>query len=336
MGKDTIISEMVCNNVIYKYDISVVVPVFNSEQYLTSCIDSILEQNFENFQIVLVDDGSSDGSGEICDEYAQKHDNIKAIHQSNHGPAFTRNIGTECADGEYVTYVDSDDIIDKNYLRTLFDNIKINNADISLCEIRPFENEIVEEKTSATQNIKVFSGEEALGYTLYGKIRGTSACAILFTTLFARENKFAVGKYHEDDLITIKYYSNAKSVVYSAQPLYYYRQHNGSIMHTFNPQILSDLMDAGDYIEKSCRKYNIFVQNASKFKKFDDYWIAFFSFPELKEANRYLYDRALNGIKDLSKHILKDKNAGKKRRLYCLLLIIGGEKVILFAHKIMK
>lgn len=110
--------------------ISVIVPVYNSEKYLKKTIDSILNQTFENFELILINDGSTDHSGEICDEIAQKDKRIKVIHKKNEGICKTRNKGIEVAKGEYIMFADNDDIIEKNMLQECYEMIKENDADM--------------------------------------------------------------------------------------------------------------------------------------------------------------------------------------------------------------
>ena len=112
--------------------LSIIVPVYNAEKYLRECLDSILGQTFTDFELVLINDGSSDKSGEICDEYAQKDERVRVIHQENHGVTFSRQLGASLATGDFVTYVDSDDWIDKETYAVMMAHIEENNADVGI------------------------------------------------------------------------------------------------------------------------------------------------------------------------------------------------------------
>ena len=103
--------------------ISVIVPVYNVEKYLNKCIDSIINQTYKNLEIILVDDGSQDSSGKICDEYTKKDNRIKVIHKENGGVSSARNIGLNNATGEWIAFIDADDWVDEEYLQTLFNRI---------------------------------------------------------------------------------------------------------------------------------------------------------------------------------------------------------------------
>ena len=112
--------------------ISVIVPVYNVEKYLEQCIDSLLSQTYQNFEIILVDDGSTDSSGKICDIYKENHKNIKVIHKKNEGLGFARNTGLLYATGEYVTFIDSDDYVDKYLLEDLYNGILETDVDVCI------------------------------------------------------------------------------------------------------------------------------------------------------------------------------------------------------------
>lgn len=114
--------------------ISVIVPVYNAEKYLTKCVDSILAQSFENFELILVDDGSKDGSGAICDKYAARDSRVKVLHNENGGVSAARESGVAQSRGEYIAFIDADDYIAKDYLTVLYEDIVKNNADIACCD----------------------------------------------------------------------------------------------------------------------------------------------------------------------------------------------------------
>lgn len=116
-----------------KVDVSIVVPVYNVQQYLNRCLNSIIKQRFSSFEIVLVDDGSTDGSGKICDKFAKKYPIIKVIHKENGGLSSARLAGFKVAQGSYICFIDSDDYLKDNYISDLFDSIVKNNADMSIC-----------------------------------------------------------------------------------------------------------------------------------------------------------------------------------------------------------
>ena len=113
--------------------ISIIVPVYKVEKYLDKCINSIVSQTYKNLEVILVDDGSPDSCGKMCDEWTKKDTRIKVIHKENGGLSDARNFGLDCAKGKYIQFVDSDDYIEKDMIEFLYKNLKENNADISIC-----------------------------------------------------------------------------------------------------------------------------------------------------------------------------------------------------------
>ena len=112
--------------------ISVVVPIYNVENYIKKCVDSILSQTYKNLEIILVDDGSPDNCPQICDEYAQKDNRIKVIHKENGGLSDARNAGIDISKGKFITFIDSDDYIEKDYVEVLYNSIKENASDMAI------------------------------------------------------------------------------------------------------------------------------------------------------------------------------------------------------------
>ena len=155
--------------------ISVIVPVYNVEKYLEKCIDSIINQTYQNLEIILVDDGSTDGSGKICDEYSRKDNRIKVIHKENGGLSDARNIGIKNANGGLIGFIDSDDYITENMFEVLQKDLRKYNADISSCDIQNVNEageclKIIRVSTEG-QTSKVFEREEALKLLLEDTIK---------------------------------------------------------------------------------------------------------------------------------------------------------------------
>lgn len=189
--------------------ISIVVPVYNTEVYLRRCVDSILDQSFTDFELLLVDDGSTDGSSSICDEYAAKDSRVSVIHQCNAGVSAARNAGLAYAFSEsetqYLTFIDSDDFVAPTYLYTLYQALLDNNADISVCGEythggqkcvfdgqRNFDGIIRLDATEACRMIYTGGAGHAPFVTVWGK---------LYKKELFRDIRFPVGKIHEDQAV---------------------------------------------------------------------------------------------------------------------------------------
>lgn len=231
--------------------ISVIVPIYNVSQYLRKCIDSILEQDYKNFEIILINDGSTDDSGKICDEYAEKYKNINVYHQKNCGISSARNLGVSKVTGKYIAFVDSDDFVMKDFLSSMHSNLKQNNVDISCCGSYEYFNE---NKITNPNYINIEQKYEKDEAQKYLNIIGYFNCGP-WNKLYKREVFdgiiFPVGKKSEDMYVMHKLINNAiNGLYYSSEPKYFYRQREGSITNTSN--INYDVIDA---IEETYRFY---------------------------------------------------------------------------------
>ena len=142
--------------------VTVIVPVYNAVSYLEKCIESIINQSYIYLEIILVDDGSTDGSGTMCDEYAEKDDRIKVIHQANRGASSARNAALDVSKGEYVSFVDADDYIDSKMIELLLRALVDNTADVSVCSFNYVYNSRNNNSISSPIKDEVLSGRELL------------------------------------------------------------------------------------------------------------------------------------------------------------------------------
>lgn len=258
--------------------ISVVVPVYKVERYLERCIGSILSQTYENLEIILVDDGSPDKCGEICDTLAQSDSRIKVYHKQNGGLSDARNLGVEHSQGEYITFIDSDDYIAPYYIEYLFTLLKKYNADISACcMVETYEDTADYQRNDKIPNEQFLTGKEACR-KLFGclHIVLVTACGKLYRSDIVKKYSFPVGRIHEDEATTCKYYYEADKVVVGNRCLYAYYQNQKSIMHTkensINPDVIWAFEHRARFFEdKSERKlaeiawsilYNYYVRDS--------------------------------------------------------------------------
>lgn len=214
--------------------ISVIVPVYNVEDYLEKCLDSIINQTYKNLEIILIDDGSTDSSSRICDAYAERDGRIKVIHRKNGGPSEARNDGIAAATGDYIMFVDSDDYMDTDTAQFLIDNAKKHDADISICGFRYADTDgNTREQDTATVNEGVVTAKE-FWHFFYSDARifYVTIWAKLFRRSLWHDLYFPTGKLHEDEFVTHSLVANSKRIAISKKPMYYYVQRGGSIMHT--------------------------------------------------------------------------------------------------------
>lgn len=219
--------------------ISVIMPIYNTEKYLHRSINSVINQSYKNIEIILVDDGSTDSSPQICDEFAEKDNRIKVIHKKNEGAAKARNTAISMATGEYLAFVDSDDFIDKAMIERLVNNAKKHNADIAICGFKTTSGN--ESEAVYIDEEYVFDSQRALEHlyidmdfcfvTLWGKIfkRELFKGIILPAVVCA-----------EDNYVLYKIFLKAKTIVYDKSELYMYYYREGSATKTFNESSSED------------------------------------------------------------------------------------------------
>lgn len=210
--------------------ISVIVPVYNVERYLTRCINSILNQTFIDFELILVDDGSPDNCPSICDEFKSKDKRVKTIHKQNGGISSARNTGIDLAEGEYLSFIDSDDWIEKDMLQVLYELAVSKKADVAECAFQRVEEEEQRQKLcNITPKISERSGEAAI-VALYS---GAGASNAVWNKLYKRRVfdslRFPEGINYEDSYLMPQIVYTANKVVYTTYVGYYYFQRCGSI-----------------------------------------------------------------------------------------------------------
>lgn len=214
--------------------VSVIVPIYNVEDYLPKCIDSIICQTYKNIEIILVDDGSPDSCGQICENYKKKDSRIKVIHKENGGLSDARNAGICRAKGSYYVFIDSDDYIHERMIETLVKGVVSTGADIAVCSFKNVkEDEIIDIHSGInTGSYKLISEDiDRLSY-FYGDkyTEFTVAWNKIYPASFFKEIKYPKGKIHEDEFTTYKLLELAKKIVYIDVPLYYYVSRSSSIM----------------------------------------------------------------------------------------------------------
>lgn len=220
--------------------ISVIVPVYKVKDYLHRCVDSILSQSFESFELILIDDGSPDECGEICDSYAAKDNRVIVIHQQNHGQATARNVGIDWAmensNSEWIAFIDSDDWIQKDYLKLLFEATHNYNVDLSICNCIKTSDFSVD-SFELSNKVKIFSPEDFWCFRQYG-----GPWAKLYKKTIFNEIRFPDGLIYEDVFVIYRTIFMQKKIVYIEDPLYFYCIREGSTVRIeWNPRVLSQL-----------------------------------------------------------------------------------------------
>lgn len=212
--------------------LSVIVPVYNIERYLPQCLDSILAQTFADIELIVVDDGSTDQSGKICDEYAQKDSRIVVIHKKNGGLADARNAGLDVISGEYVGFVDSDDWIRPQMYETLLSHQEKTNAEVVACKLHFFSDDgNTNEVWPQIEQDYIYSRNDFINHFFPDIKRSImpSVCNKIFKRSVFKTIRFPIGKRYEDAYIQLDIYDAVKMIAVINEPLYEYRKRSGSI-----------------------------------------------------------------------------------------------------------
>lgn len=216
--------------------ISVIVPIYDVEQYLVKCIVSILDQTYNNLDIILVNDGSPDSCPKICDKYAQRDSRIRVIHKKNGGLSDARNVGLDDALGEYVVFIDSDDWIERHYIEKLYEAMLNSGADIAVANYRhTYEDGHIENPRRVISKHHSLSRNEALQRLLIERhVYEVVVWNKLYRINLFLDNdiKYPKGKINEDNYTTHKLYAASKRIAYIPDIVYNYRQRSGSIMQS--------------------------------------------------------------------------------------------------------
>lgn len=307
--------------------ISIIIPVYKVEEYLNRCIKSVVDQTYNNLEIILVDDGSPDNCPAICDKWAEKDSRIKVIHKNNGGLSDARNIGMKIASGELIGFVDSDDWISKEMYQLLYENMKENESDISACGVKMVWEDVEEGRPLTSAGNQMLNTQEAMEAIIRESKLKQPVSYKLYKTELIRDILFPVGKCNEDVFWTYQAIGRARKVSIFDTPCYYYFQRKDSIMGNKYSLKRLDALEAKrerlKYIERKFPQ----LENLSKL----DLWfscmysmqmvIQFLTPIEFKNAQQKI-DTALKSVGEI--HDLKDM--GLKQKAWYFLSKISFEK----------
>lgn len=210
--------------------LSIIIPVFQAEKYLKPCLDSVLNQTLTDFELILINDGSTDSSGNICDEYAKSDTRIKVIHQGNKGQSAARNRGIKNSTGEYIGFVDNDDLVSSDMFEILVDNAKKANADISACSFIQQDERGTKKPSSHNHEKFIFSNDEGMKELLSREKLDIYVWTKIYKKRFLDQYKirFEEGKNDEDMLFNYSAFTFSEKCVFENSPLYTYTHRDNS------------------------------------------------------------------------------------------------------------
>ena len=314
--------EMKNNNVL----ISVVIAIYNVESFLHRCLDSIIKQTYKNIEMILVDDGSTDNSGKICDEYILKDSRINVIHKKNGGLSSARNTGIDFSNGNYITFVDGDDWLREDFIEKLSDFIYLSDVDIissRLIIAYKKDNEYIYNEPRKYK-AKYLTNEEALEALFYRKLITTTACGKIYKKSLFNTIRFPENKLHEDLGTVYKLLEISKKVISVESTGYCYFQRNGSIMNSdFNKKNLDALNFVNEIILFVEKKYPKLRKAVKSF--FVDINIEYYLklIKTKNNKNDYLRKEFLKNILINSKDVLLNLKSRNKLKLKIIYVILS-------------
>ena len=234
-----------------KETVSIIVPVYNVEKYLKECVDSIINQTYKNLEIILIDDGSTDRSSEICDRYAKADDRILVIHQKNGGLSDARNTGLDNCSGDFIMFVDSDDKIKPETVKKMYAVLTEAGAEICICGAQQFGEK--NEPFTIEEPIKYINGTEALNDYFEHIAYYVIACGKLYKRECFEKLRFETGKIHEDEFILHKLFYGVKKIACINDLLYEYRRADSSI--TLSAYTIQN----ADVVEAFGKRFEFFI-----------------------------------------------------------------------------
>lgn len=311
--------------------ISIIVPVYNVEEYLHRCVDSILNQTFSDFECILVDDGSTDNSGIICDEYAKKDNRIKVIHKPNGGQAEARNVGLDMASGNYIGFVDSDDWIHPQMYEILINFAEKFSSDITVCKYKKVNHEVNKYNNyDDINNLEYeFYQKETVFNEYYSKNLLYKISTVVWNKLYKKNVfvniRFPLGIYYEDAAIALDTIEQCNNIIIINSELYFYYQRNGSTMNSnysekwfegvYNNSIRG--MVFFEKLDNKCQYYYSVDDYVTRFVR--DYFAVCLKNPHLKIKFNPILKAFKNNIID----VLKNPITCKMKKIMLILMLLN-------------
>lgn len=299
--------------------ISVIVPVYGVEKYLAKCVDSILNQTYKNLELILVDDGSPDKCGEICDEYAQKDNRVKVIHKENGGQGTARNRGLDICTGSYITFLDSDDYMVESCIEKLYSHLIENDLEISACNYSRYakNGDLISVNENRFDDF-IVDGIEAQKRIWYAECINLAPWGKLYKRELWDDVRFKECRFYEDYATMHYVYTKTKRFGYLHKSLVNYLVRNNSTTRRFN-EIKYEVLDIADDTISFAEKKQHDLFPAAICKAVSTYFHICMQMSDNEEYNK----RISAFVKKYRKTVLKDKRATKKVRIACLLSYFG-------------
>lgn len=302
--------------------ISVIIPVYNVERYVARCLVSVLGQTYTNIEVIIVDDGSTDGSGEIVDRYAQRDSRVRLIRQANAGLGRARNVAFPFCTGEYIAFVDSDDYLDADCLAFLYKTLRAHHADIAVCGYRyeQADGRILPPQ-KPFEKAKVLSGLEAAKGALYWNHFGVAPWAKLYAASLWADKRFAEDVPHEDLAVTYRVYLQADRVAYVNMPkMTYFLRQDSMLRRPFDVSKMS-VIDISEAILRYAAEREPALVSAATSRMVASCFFVLLQMPG--DLYRKEKERLWGILCKYRGHVARDRESRRKTRVAALLSYAG-------------
>ena len=305
--------------------VTVIIPVYNVQDCLARCVESVLEQTHRDLEIILVDDGSSDSSGSMCDEMATRDSRVKVVHKPNGGLSSARNAGLDAMTGDYVTFIDADDYVHRRFVETLLGVMSDNRVQVAVCDWQEFnEGEMPRPVGNEVPAPVLYPSMQALEMMLYQQGITHSACSRLFSaSVFAGGLRFREGALYEDLAIIYDLMKQVTTLAWVDVPLYYYvHRAGGSITSTVTPK-RAQVLEHLDCIEKKAQREAPQLLPAVRSRKLS----ACFNMLRIMDAHDRQWipikNESFACIRQLRGEALSNPRVRARNKIACLISFLG-------------
>lgn len=314
--------------------VTVIVPVYNVKSYLPLCLESIVAQDYSPLEVILVDDGSDDGSSELCDEWAAQDSRIKVIHKSNEGPGQARNAGLDVAQGQYVSFIDSDDYVHPQFISRLHHHALEQDAEVVLCRWVEFDGEKPVELPPLADKPRLteMTGKEALRRIFYQDVITHSPWGRLYRRDLFAEHRFSEKYVYEDLELIYPLLKQVHKVVETDERLYGYMVRPTSLIRTFTPQrtVVLDIMDD---LEQKVAANDPDLLPAVRSRRLSANFNMLKLMPRSEEQYLPVFDRCWAAVKQLRWGCLNDCHVRLKNKLGILLSFLGKKATMMAINR---
>ena len=314
--------------------VTVIVPVYNVKSYLPRCLESIVAQDYSPLEVILVDDGSDDGSGGLCDEWAAKDGRIRVIHKANEGPGQARNAGLDVAQGQYVSFIDSDDYVHPQFISRLHHHALEQDAEVVLCRWVEFDGEKPVELPPLADKPRLteMTGMEALRRIFYQDVITHSPWGRLYRRDLFAEYRFSEKYVYEDLELIYPLLKHVRKVVETDERLYGYMVRPTSLIRTFTPQrtVVLDIMDD---LEQKVATSDPDLLPAVRSRRLSANFNMLKLMPRGEEQYVPVFDRCWAAVKQLRWACLNDCHVRLKNKLGILLSFLGKKVTMMVINR---